>query len=352
MSAFFPADRPALYLAPMQDVTDLTFMRVLAGYGGADVYVTEYFRVHAASRLDPWILRSIDENPTGRPVIAQMIGQDLDALVRSARELERHPVAGIDLNLGCPAPVVCKKEAGGGLLRNLPKIDRILGTLRETIRGRFTVKTRVGYHSPEEFPSLLEVFGRHAIDALAIHGRTVVERYQTPVHSARIREAVAAMPCPVIANGNIVDVPTGLTLLRRTGAAGLMIGRGAIRNPWLFDQLRAAFGGKEGPRPSCRDLLGYVRRLYDEIARDTVKFDSLGHVQRMKKTMVFVTQGHDPEFEHQLRRAKTPDEFDAICAGFLDRDDPVPPRPNENSRLFCGFSELVDGGGLQRRLDE
>ena len=343
MTGLFPSDRPALYLAPMQDVTDLTFMRVLAGYGGADVYVTEYFRVHETSRPDPWILRSIDENPTGRPVFAQMIGQDLDALVRTARELERHPVAGIDLNLGCPAPVVGKKEAGGGLLRDRPQVDRILGTLREAIAGRFTVKTRVGYHSPDEFPALLEVFRRHAIDALAIHGRTVVERYQTPVHPERIREAVGAMSCPVIANGNVVDVPTGLALHELTGAAGLMVGRGAIRNPWLFDQLRAAFAGSEGPRPSCRDLLGYVRRLYEEIARDTVKFDPLGHVQRMKKTMVFVTQGHDPEFEHRLRRAKLPDEFDAICAGFLDRDDPMPPRPNESSRLFCGFSELGSG---------
>jgi tRNA-dihydrouridine synthase C len=340
---FLPADRPALYLAPMQDVTDLTFMRVLAGYGGADVYVTEYFRVHEASRLDPWILRSIDENPTGRPVFAQMIGQDLDALVRSARELERHPVAGIDLNLGCPAPVVCRKEAGVGLLRDLPKLDRLIGTLRGAIGGRFTLKTRIGYHSAEEFPALLEVFRRHAIDALAVHGRTVVERYQTPVHPGRIREAVAAMPCPVIANGNVVDVPTGLALHARTGAAGLMIGRGAIRNPWLFDQLRAAFTGKPVTQPGCRDVLGYVRRLYGEIAGDTANFDPPGHVQRMKKTMVFVTQGHDPEFEHRLRRAGTADEFDAICAAFLDRDDPMPSRPNEHSRLFCGFSEL-DGG--------
>lgn len=344
MTGLLPADRPALYLAPMQDVTDLTFMRVLAGYGGADVYVTEYFRVHEASRPDPWILRSIDENPTGRPVFAQMIGQDVEALVRTARELERHPVAGIDLNLGCPAPVVCKKEAGGGLLRNLPKVDRILGALREVIGGRFTVKTRIGYHGPEEFPALLEVFRRHGIDALAIHGRTVVERYQTPVHPECIRAAVEVMPCPVIANGNVVDVATGLALHGQTGAAGLMVGRGAIRNPWLFEQLRAAFAGKEGPRPSCRDLLGYIRCLYEEIGRDTDNFDELGHVQRMKKTMVFVTQGHDPDFEYRLRRAKLPGEFDAICAEFLDRDDPMPPRPNENSRLFCGFSALGDAG--------
>lgn len=332
---------PTLHLAPMQDVTDLTFLRVLSRYGGADIYVTEYFRVHEASKPDPWILRSIDENPTGRPIFAQMIGQDIPALVRTAKELLEHPVAGIDLNLGCPAPVVCKKEAGGGLLRNLPKIDRILGALREAIPTRFTVKTRVGYHTPDEFPALLELFSRHAIDSLAIHGRTVTERYQTPVHPDCIRRAVETLPCPVVANGNIVDAATGLAWHRLTGAAGLMIGRGAIRNPWIFDQLRAPFAGENGPTPTCRDLLGYVRTLYEEVASDTIRFDPLGHVQRMKKTIIFATQGFDPDFEHRLRRAKAPDEFDAICRDFLDHDAPMPTLPQENSRLFCGFSALL-----------
>ena len=108
---------PILALAPMQDVTDLPFMRLISAYGNADVYFTEYFRVLPQSRLDRKILSSITENPTGRPVVAQMIGNDIAALVRTARELEQHPVAGIDLNLGCPVPIVYRKCAGGGLLR-------------------------------------------------------------------------------------------------------------------------------------------------------------------------------------------------------------------------------------------
>ncbi len=341
MTTLFPSARPVLYLAPMQDVTDLPFMRVIHPYGGADVYVTEYFRVHNDSRPSAWILRSIDENPTGKPVFAQMIGQDIPALVKTARALLEHPVAGIDLNLGCPAPVVCKKEAGGGLLRNLPKVDRILGALRDAIPGRFTVKTRVGYHSHDEFPALLEIFRKHAIDALAIHGRTVEERYGTPVHPAEVRMAVETLPCPVIANGNVVDLPTGLAYLEKSKAAGLMIGRGAIRNPWLFSQLRAAFAGETAREPSCRDMLDYVTRLYDELAAFTENFNPVGHVQRMKKTMVFVTQGHDPDFEFRIRRAKTPEDFHSACRDHLDRDCPVPAAPQENSRVFCGFRELL-----------
>src|SRR5215510_11641542 len=93
---------PILALAPMQDVTDLPFWRLMAAYGGPDVYYTEYFRVHATSNLEKYILRSITENPTGRPAIAQMIGNDIPALVRTAKELEHYPIVAVDLNLGCP----------------------------------------------------------------------------------------------------------------------------------------------------------------------------------------------------------------------------------------------------------
>src|SRR5579862_5771123 len=115
---------PILALAPMQDVTDLAFWKVMAAYGGADVYYTEYFRVHATSHLEKWILKSITENPTGRPVVAQMIGNDIPSLVRSAKELQQYPIVAVDLNLGCPAPIVYRKCAGGGLLREPNQIGR------------------------------------------------------------------------------------------------------------------------------------------------------------------------------------------------------------------------------------
>src|SRR3954470_1351916 len=124
---------PITALAPMQDVTDLGFMRLMARYGGPDLFYTEYFRVHATSNLEKPILRSITENDTGKPVIAQMIGNDIPSLVRTARELQNYEVAAIDLNLGCPAPVVYRKCAGGGLLREPRRVDAILGALRDAI---------------------------------------------------------------------------------------------------------------------------------------------------------------------------------------------------------------------------
>ena len=340
MRDLIPPDRPALVLAPMQDVTDLPFMRVIARRGAPDWFVTEYFRVHPESCLNRYILRSIVENETGRPVFAQMIGRDLPSLIRTARELARFPIAGIDLNLGCPAPIVCRKDAGGGLLRHPETVNRLLGSLREAIPGKFTVKTRLGYTSDDEFPGLLEIFRGHAIDGLTIHGRTVVERYQTPVHPDRVRTAVQAMPCPVIANGNVVDSETGLSYLAQTGAAGLMIGRGAIRNPWIFAQLTAVFKGLPPPVPRYRDLWEYILELYDEIARETPKFNPLAHVQRMKKTLAYITHGLEGDFEYDMRRARTPEEFQEICRSHLDHDLLLPAQPPVGSKLFCGFESL------------
>lgn len=336
------ARRPALVLAPMQDVTDLAFMRVVARRGAPDWFVTEYFRVHPISKPEAHILRAIRENTTGKPVFAQLIGRDPDSLKRTIEVLEREPIAGIDLNLGCPAPVVCRKDAGGGLLRDPAALDGLLGFLRDAVHGRFTVKTRVGYASPDEFAGLLEVFRRHAIDGLTVHGRTVAERYRTPVHADAIRQAVSAMPCPVIANGNAVDVATAMSLLEQSGAAGVMIGRGAIRNPWIFGQLDAAFHGRVGFRPAYRDLLGYVADLYDELAAMTVDFDPLKHVQRMKRTMAYISEGiGDGDFGYRIRRAVTEEEFHRICREHLDHPEPLPVLPPEDSSIFRGWSALA-----------
>src|SRR5690348_11970762 len=211
---------PLLALAPMQDVTDLPFWNLLKNYGGADVYFTEYFRVHSTSNLDPNILKSITQNPTGRPVIAQMIGNDIPSLVRTARELQQYPIAAVDLNLGCPAPVVYRKCAGGGLLREPKHVDAILGALREAVEIKFTVKTRLGFDSSEVFCELLPIFAKHSLDLLTVHGRTVKEMYRSEVHYEFIAQAVAEVDCPVLANGNVYSAQKAGEVLEFTGARG------------------------------------------------------------------------------------------------------------------------------------
>ena len=313
---------PILALAPMQDVTDLPFWRLLAQYGGADVYFTEYFRVHAVSRLDKPILESITHNPTGRPVVAQMIGNDIPSLVRTAKELQRHPVAAVDLNLGCPAPVVYRKCAGGGLLREPARVDAILGALRDAVTTKFTVKTRLGFEQPEEFERLLPIFARHALDLLVVHGRTVREGLRSPPHYGRIAQAVAAMRCPVVANGDIFSAGKALAVRQQTGARGLMIGRGAIRNPWVFRQIRQQWRGEAQFIPSGRDVLAYVRSLYEAVRPPALAESK--HVKKMKLYMIHLAPGVEPtgQFLHQIRRVATEAEFFRVCEEFLDHSRP------------------------------
>jgi tRNA-dihydrouridine synthase len=313
IDAFLPPGRPLLILAPMQDITDLPFWRVLARYGGPDLYYTEYFRVHGDSRPERHILRAIEENEDGKPVIAQMIGQDIPALQRTAEALQKKKIAGIDLNLGCPAPIVCRKEAGGGLLRNLEKIDAILHGLRAAVRISLTVKTRIGFDSPAEFPRLLDLFRRHPIDALTVHGRTVREMYQPVVHHDAIARAVRLMPCPVFANGNVRCVESAREVVAATGARGLMIGRGAIRNPWLFEQIRAAWTGGIGPRPTLADLRGYIQELHE--ATQIAGLREGAQVGKMKKYLGFIAPGlgGDDAFWKELRPALTLRDLFAVC---------------------------------------
>lgn len=326
---FSSSDRPApfLALAPMQEVTDGKFWTLIHQYGGADVYWTEYFRVHSSSTPERKIVKAITGNTTGRPVVAQMIGNDIADLVRTAKFLQQLPIAAIDLNLGCPAPIVYRKCAGGGLLREPGRVDAILGALRDAVRIKFTVKTRIGFAEGSEFDHLLSIFRRHSLDALTVHARTVAQMYRLPVHYDRIRQAADTMNCPVIANGHVYSAEQAQQLLHETGAAGLMIGRGAIRSPWLFNQIRQRLRGEPVTVPTGRDVAGYIRALWDtETMPDRPEKTQC---ERMKKFLNYLGEGVPGAFLHRIRRSQTAAEFHGICREFLDHDDPMPLLPAE-----------------------
>jgi tRNA-dihydrouridine synthase len=297
--------QPLSALAPMQDVTDLSFMRVVDAFGSPDYFFTEYFRVTQTSRIEPHILRSITENNTGRPVFAQMIGENIHHLKRTATDLRRHEVAGIDFNMGCPAPKVYRKNVGGGLLRDPIKVDAILGALRDSIDGLLTVKMRIGFDSADNFQQLLGLINKHRIDLLSLHGRTVREMYRSEVHYEFITEAVRSVRCPVLANGNVTSATKAQEVLNETGAAGVMIGRSAIRNPWIFKQVRAQFSGEVVPRVPMVDVRQYVDLL--QRATQTEGISEEVQVGRMKKFLNFVGQGVDPDgkYLHEMRRTQT-----------------------------------------------
>jgi tRNA-dihydrouridine synthase len=206
-------------------------------------------------------------------------------------------------------------------------VDAILGALRDAVKIKFTVKTRIGFDSPAVFDELLPIFAKHSIDLLTVHARTVHEMYRSEVHHEYIARAVAAMPCPVLANGNVHSARNADKVLKMTGARGVMIGRGAIRNPWLFHQIRQQQRGEAPFVPRGHDVLQYVRMLYEAVCAPGARESA--QVQRMKKFMNYIGVGVDPagRFLDQIRRVSTRADFFRVCETFLDHDQLMPLEP-------------------------
>lgn len=302
-----------LALAPMQDVTDAAFMRVLARLGCLpDVFVTPYFRsTRTTCAMSEAPLRCIAENTTGVPIWAQLAGSESAALLRDAAELMRLPIAGINLNAGCPAPLVNRHGAGAGLLRELPRLREICLALRELLpAGRFSVKCRLGWERAEEFAGVLEVLRECSPDLLMVHARTRRELYGGSPHREAVRRAVLQMACPVLGNGDICTRAQGAEWMAQVQPAGLMIGRGAVRNPYLFRELRG------GAAPTPEEMLLYYRTLLEETARVFRNYTPAGHCNRMKKYLAYCYADFTPEAEHALRRCTEPAAMEKLlCTG-------------------------------------
>lgn len=309
---------PLTALAPMQDVTNLWFMKVIAHYGSPDYFFTEYFRVNDTSRLNPKILAAITENDTGRPVFAQMIGESVPDLARTAKELCKYNTAGIDLNMGCPAPRIYRKNVGGGLLREPEKIERILAELRFVVNDRpLTVKMRVGFENTDNFYKILDIIARQNIDLLSLHGRTVKDMYHGVVKYDLIAEAVKRVDCPVLANGNINSATTAIEVLSQTGAAGVMVGRWAIGNPWLFDQIRQALAGQPIIPVSLVKVRNYIDRLWQTPTASTMPERARVGYLKMFLNYIALSVDTDGYFLRMMRQAQTEVELLTICDRFL-----------------------------------
>lgn len=331
-----------LALAPMQDVSNLAFMRTLVQLGSLpDYLVTEYFRSSPQGRgFSPATLACITENETGVPIYAQLAGADPSSLARDARALLNYPVAGIDLNAGCPAPLVCSKGAGAALLRVLNRFEAALGALREAVpEGQLSVKCRLGWEDNAEWEQLLPIIARHQPDRLAVHARTRAGMYRAPVDARAVARAVREMHCPVIANGNVVDAATAHAWAAAASPAGLMIGRGAIRNPYLFRQLRG------GPAPTYRDILYYAEILLEESGRTLHSGKEADHCHRMKKYLVYLAADFPADFGYRMRRAVTRAALLGVLRDHLSSDELFPALPPATAPLFVGVHEWARSGG-------
>ena len=240
-------DQP-LFLAPMAGVTDLAY-RLLASECGADYTVTEFTAASGLTRRNTNSWLKVETDPRENPFIPQIFGGDIEEMVTTVNLLQDRADI-IDLNFGCPAPKVCRNDAGAALLRDPDKVVRMVRACIGTTNVPITVKMRLGTGSGEN--TALEICQRleaEGVERICVHGRTLKQRYSGQSDWSQIRDIVQAVDIPVIANGDVVDANTAAACLEQTGAAGLMIGRGAIGRPTLFHEIKRDLGWSEDKPP-------------------------------------------------------------------------------------------------------
>jgi tRNA-dihydrouridine synthase len=250
-----------------------------------------------------------------------MIGESIPDLVRTAIDLCRYNIAGVDLNMGCPAPRIYRKNVGGGLLLSPEKVDRILGELRQAVNDRpLTVKMRVGFENTDTFYEILDLINRHSIDLLSLHGRTVKDMYHGAVKYDLIASAVRRVHCPVLANGNIHSATTALEVLSQTGAAGVMVGRWAIGNPWLFNQIRQALRFEPITPVPLVEVRNYIDRLWQTPTAATMPERSRVGYLKMFLNYIALSVDTEGHFLRLMRQTQTEVELFNLCDRVLLAD--------------------------------
>lgn len=272
-----------LFLAPMEDVTDASF-RLLAREFGASIVVTEFVNADAIIRSIPSTLRKMVVADEERPVAIQLYGRDATTMAEAAKVAEEASPELIDLNFGCPVKKVAGKGAGAGMLRDIPLMLEIIRSVVNAVELPVTVKTRLGWDSDHIIiEELAEQIQEAGAQALTIHGRTRSQMYKGEADwgpIARVKQN-PNITIPIIGNGDVTSGEIALERFETTGVDAVMVGRGAIGQPWIFEEMRAVLDGKEVPQHPTEWYVEVLKRmLHESIAKCQNELKGILHFRR------------------------------------------------------------------------
>ena len=240
-----------LFLAPMEDVTDIGFRKLCKRFGAAMVY-TEFVSAEALVRAVKSTVNKLTIRDDERPVGIQIYGRDAESMAEAAKIVEQAKPDLIDLNFGCPVKKVAGKGAGAGMLRDVPLMLKITRAVVDAVKVPVTVKTRLGWDNQNLIiTDLAEQLQDCGIQALTIHGRTRAQMYTGEADWSLIGEVKRnpRIRIPIIGNGDITTPEEARQAFERYGVDAVMVGRATFGHPWIFKEIRDYLDGRE-PDPS------------------------------------------------------------------------------------------------------
>ena len=275
-------DRPVM-LAPMEDVTDQSF-RLICKELGADMTYSEFVSADALIRNIAATTRKLHIEPAERPTAIQIYGRETGSMVEAAKMVEAASPDVLDINFGCPVKKVAGKGAGAGMLRDIPKMLEITRAVVDAVKVPVTVKTRLGWdHTQKIIVTLAEQLQDCGIKALTVHGRTRSQMYTGEADwemIARVKEN-PRLKIPVIGNGDITSPAKLVEAFDRYGVDGVMVGRAAIGNPWIFRDMKETLVYGEVRNPlSLHQKFEILRRQIDESIGRIDEYRGILHIRR------------------------------------------------------------------------
>lgn len=280
---------PYLFLAPMEGLGDRCFRKAMASLGGFDEAVTDFIRVPQNAHVKS-LAAVYDSTETAPiPLAAQLMGSGLELMAAMAKEIERRGAPRIDINCGCPSNTVTGKGAGSSLLKDPNLLHKLVKGIVKAVSVPVTVKMRSGYEDTSLFKENLKAAEESGISFLTVHPRTKADGYGPPAKWELIAEAKSTVKIPVVGNGDILNVEDAMRMLAVTGCDALMIGRGAVINPFLFSQIRAHFS-KKPYEAKWKDLLHYLQTFVTSIPPEMPERNK---ISKLKQLFGFLFKGND-----------------------------------------------------------
>lgn len=280
---------PNLVLAPMAGVTDSSFRRLIKELGGVGLIVTEFISVEGLTRGNLRTHRMMKFLPEERPLSIQIFGYDEERMATAAEIIEESGADIVDINCGCPAKKVVNGGGGSSLLRDLPQLEKILRRVRKAVSIPVTMKIRTGWDDSSinavEVARVIEDCGGNMV---AIHGRTRTQGYSGRANWNTIAAVKQAVSIPVIGCGDVVTAEQAIERLEETGVDAVMIGRGAIANPWIFRQVSELMRGEVPHQPTLEEKQQVLHR-YNELLRDEMPERALAG--KLKQMCGYFTHG-------------------------------------------------------------